>query len=190
HSMAMSLEDIVKKYKDKNLLDALLIAYDRGCCANCRERFINVMINLKMLPECIAMEAEFDCNEDIRKLVKNYNVLLKVSLDATLLRKFYFTIEAKFRKPQPILDENDTSTAEDPIVGYFKSFGATYKSYSEALDEIKRKIEEDDADIVETDAEEDIFFDDLDEDIKSSSTNSNQEGIWYESGRAMFSDED
>jgi hypothetical protein len=188
HSMAMSLETLVEKYEDKGLMDALFVAYDRGYCSNCRQRFIEAMIQLKALPKWITEEAIFDSDEGTRKIVRNYHVLKNVSPDATLLRKFFFSIEAKYNTPQPIIDEDNKPTNEKPIVGYFKTFGVTYKTYSEALEIIKKRINEDDAEIVEHDAEYDVYYDDLDDDTKSICGDSNKEGIWYESGRAMFPD--
>lgn len=190
HSINMSLEDLTKAFPSKDFSKALLIAYKRGYCAMCRERFVEAMIRLQVLPDWIVEEAIYDCNMGIRNLIKNYRILSKISKEASMLRKYFFTIEAKYKKPQPMLDENEKELDEKPIVGYFINFGITSKTYDEALSSIKKIIQDDTADVVEVDVDEDVYFDDLHDDIKEVSSESNRQGIWYQSGRVMFTEGD
>jgi len=72
HYMAMELEDVVDAFDDQALAGVLLIAYERGCCAMCRERFVRGLIQLKSLPDWIVEEGVYDCNKEVRNTIENY----------------------------------------------------------------------------------------------------------------------
>lgn len=73
HYMAMSLEDVADKYEDPALSGSLLIAYKRGYCSMCRERFVRGLVQLKSLPNWIIAEGVYDCNKGVREIITGIN---------------------------------------------------------------------------------------------------------------------
>lgn len=72
HSMGMSIIDVFKKFGSSNLVDSMLILYNKGYCSGCRHRLIKNLIDKQMLPDWLAKEAVYDCDMEIRILAKNY----------------------------------------------------------------------------------------------------------------------
>lgn len=74
HDMGgVSIKELYLKNKPnkKGIQKVLLDFYERGYCALCREVIIEKMIQYKLLPKYVQEEAMWDCNLDIRSLVRN-----------------------------------------------------------------------------------------------------------------------
>ncbi len=68
--------DILKVYEEnpeKGMLKCLLWVYENNPCAHCREKSIELLIENNILPASIKDECQFDCSEDIKKIVARYS---------------------------------------------------------------------------------------------------------------------
>lgn len=71
HSLGMTVEDIALKYPSRDAVPALLTMYERTPCSHCRERIVQALHILNLLPAHIFEECKFDSNYDLRKLAQN-----------------------------------------------------------------------------------------------------------------------
>ncbi|MEQ1885588.1 MAG: hypothetical protein ABL967_11040 [Bryobacteraceae bacterium] len=70
HSMEIDIRELWTSVPNaENEIQMLHACYERGLCSHCREFVVKRWINLGNFPDDLRAECEFDCNEDIRKLV-------------------------------------------------------------------------------------------------------------------------
>lgn len=71
HDFCLLVLNIYEKNKTKECIEPLKKIYDKGFCGLCRINVVEIMIEMKILPEYIKQEGIFDSKMEIRELIKN-----------------------------------------------------------------------------------------------------------------------
>jgi hypothetical protein len=68
HGIGHSIRTLFQNIRPPGIEDALLVVYEFGPCAMCREFIVHDMLKADLLPESIVAECRFDANPDIRQM--------------------------------------------------------------------------------------------------------------------------
>lgn len=69
HSIGYDLRKLAETYRTSDAAGALKSFYEKGPCSLCREKTVDLMLWLDVLPEWVREECRYDANLDIRVLV-------------------------------------------------------------------------------------------------------------------------
>lgn len=70
HGIGYGLREMAKKHATSDAAGALISFYQKGPCSPCREKAVDLMLWLDVLPEWVREECHHDANFDIRALVE------------------------------------------------------------------------------------------------------------------------
>ena len=72
HDLGLAAQAIVREHLAPEAAEVLLYLYEHGPCAFCRERVVEHLLELELLPDWMRYECGFDANPDIRALVRTH----------------------------------------------------------------------------------------------------------------------
>jgi hypothetical protein len=70
HGLGFATRELFEKHSSKDAVESLLLLYEKGPCSSCREKTVDLMLWLDVLPEWVREECRYDANFDIRALVE------------------------------------------------------------------------------------------------------------------------
>ncbi|HVT60376.1 MAG TPA: hypothetical protein VHR45_18530 [Thermoanaerobaculia bacterium] len=102
------------------------------------------------------------------------------------LRTFWFVLHVRLRTAVRGGDEPDD---QQPLDGYYRVFGVTAHSQHQAAKLVTSVVEDGEIDWIKSESSE-VDPETLDADVIARAGDWMAEGIWYASGRALYSDQD
>lgn len=75
HDIGMDLIKIIDTQKTSELQNCALWVYENTPCAYCRQKIVEILIDLKLAPKSLLEECLNDCSSDIRELASKNNLV-------------------------------------------------------------------------------------------------------------------